>query len=188
MPHKEGHEDKWADISSVRKRAIRAEMAKRLKARGRVRGAVSRATGKKVGELSKAVGKKSSLAGAGLSATEIKYAQRVRSAKKKSGATKTEYRAAAAKGKKQAGPKDPSKGNVKTATTRAKASDYAYNVEQREKTKSRIATARGKTKAHLAKLRKKGVSAATMTKARTKAKARYAKIKGKSKRQRTIIN
>jgi len=188
MPHVTGHEDKWAHISAKRKREIRAEMAKRLKARGRVRGAVSGATGKKIGSLSKSIGKPSSLKGAGLSAKEREYAKAVRGVKKRSGATRTEYRAAAAKGKRQAGPKDPSKGNVKTATTRARASDYAYNVGQREKTKGRLATARGKTKAHLAKLREKGVSAATITKAKTKAKARYSKIKGKSKRQRTIIN
>ena len=130
--------DPWEDIKKPRRQSIRAEMDKRLKARGKTRGAVSGATGKKIGSLSKAIGKPSSLKGAGLTKRELEYAKTVRGAKKKSGATAKTYRTAAAAGKKAVGPKNPSKGNVKTATARAKASDYAYNVNQREKTKKKL--------------------------------------------------
>jgi len=64
--------------------------------------------------------------------------------------------------------------------------DHEYNVQQREKTKARLAVARGKTKAHLANLREKGVSAKTIAKAKAKAQGRYTKIKGQSLRRGTI--
>ena len=63
--------------------------------------------------------------------------------------------------------------------------DHEYNVQQREKTKARLAVARGKTKAHLANLREKGVSAKTIAKAKAKAQGRYTKIKGQSLRRGT---
>jgi hypothetical protein len=66
--------------------------------------------------------------------------------------------------------------------------DHEFNVQQREKTKRRLATARGKTKAHLANLRAKGVSKKTIAKAKVKAKGRYAKIKGQSLRRSTIVD
>ena len=180
--------DPWEDIKKGRRKAVRSEMAKRLKARGRVRGAVKGSSGVKVGQQPKAIGKKSSLAGGGFSARELAYAKAVRGARKRSGKEAADYASAVAKGRKQVGPKDPSKGNVKTATARAKASDYAYNVGQREKTKGKLASNVAKTKAHYAKLRKKGASAATMQKAKTKAAARSKKIKGQGVRRRTIIN
>jgi hypothetical protein len=63
--------------------------------------------------------------------------------------------------------------------------DHEYNVQQREKTKLRLANARSRTKAHLANLRGKGVSAKTIAKAKAKAQGRYAKIKGQSLRRGT---
>ena len=181
--------DPWKDIKKSRRQTIRAEMERRLKARGRTRGAVSGATGKKIGSLSKAIGKPSSLKGAGLSRRELQYAKTVRGAKKKSGATKRTYAAAAAAGKRSVGPKDPGKGNVKTYTKKVRAQDYATNVATREKTKRKLAANVSKTKAHYDKLRKKGVSKATMQKAKNKAKARSAKIKLQgSRRVTTIVN
>ena len=180
--------DPWKDIKKPRRQAIRSEMAKRLKARGRTRGAVSGATGKKIGSLSKAIGKPSSLKGAGLTKRELDYAKTVRGAKKKSGATAKTYATAAAAGKKAVGPADIKKQTLKTYKKKVKAQDYAYNVGQREKTKGKLASNVAKTKAHYAKLRAKGVSKATMQKAKTKAAARSKKIKGQGVRRRTIIN
>ena len=62
-------------------------------------------------------------------------------------------------------------------------SDHAFNIQQREQTKTRLANERSITKAHLANLRGKGVSAKTIAKAKAKAQGRYTKIKGQSLRR-----
>ena len=61
--------------------------------------------------------------------------------------------------------------------------DHEFNVQQREKTKRRLAADRAKTKKHYAKLRAKGASPKTIAKAKAKSKARSAKIKGQSLRR-----
>ena len=66
------------------------------------------------------------------------------------------------------------------------AADHAFNVAQREKTKTRLAEDRAKTKRHYAKLRAKGASKQTIAKAKAKSKARGAKIKAQHPTRRTI--
>ena len=67
------------------------------------------------------------------------------------------------------------------------AADHAFNVAQREKTKTRLAADRAKTKKHYAKLRAKGASKQTIAKAKAKSKARGAKIKAQRPTRRTTI-
>ena len=76
----------WSDITPARKRAIRAEMIKRWKAKLRKKGA-SKAAG---GDPKKAGGT-GSMKGFGLTAKEIKYAQTVRKIQRKKSKTDANY-------------------------------------------------------------------------------------------------
>jgi hypothetical protein len=77
----------WSDITPARKRAIRAEMIKRWKAKLRKKGA-SKAAG---GDPKKAGGT-GSMKGFGLTAKEIKYAQTVRKTQRKKAKADPEYK------------------------------------------------------------------------------------------------
>ena len=93
MAHKEGHEDKWADISALRKKAIRKEMLSRWKKKLRKKGAAKAAGGNV-----KAAGGTGSMKGYDWQGAtkaerilERQYAQTVRKTQRKKGKADADY-------------------------------------------------------------------------------------------------
>ena len=108
--------NKWAGLTPAQKAKVRKQMSSRLGARAKMRAAVARRTGTKVGDLKRKVGVGLALTNPNLSAAERAYAKAIRGSKAGKAKIKADYKTAVKKAYKST-VTDPAKTKITTKVT-----------------------------------------------------------------------